>query len=306
MSEKIMKKRGRKPKNKLPEIQNSPSPIITEEDTIIAHLPISLEDVVNNESSHDEIFIKSEKDLKKTTHKHDVKVKITEPIEMNPTVKEEEILNNLNKKILEAEKVFMLGKNVNKVNVYNIKFNNNTKCFWCKNTFNHPGLELPDDYYNDTFFCSGYFCSWNCMKAYNIDLNDSNSWKRESLINLMYYKTYGSFKEIIPAPSWLSLQEYGGHLSIDDFRSNFNNPNKEYLILHPPIMTRQLQIEESYKKNNTFNGTIPLSQFENYNSEQDLVLKRSKPLESASLNLEKTLGLKRKVKKTDTETKISP
>jgi hypothetical protein len=284
MSEKILKKRGRKPKNKLIEPTNSPSPLNSEEDTIIAHLPINLEDII--EVPHDDIFIKSEKDLSKPNTKKTSKKN-----------KEEDIINNINKKIIETEKVFMLGKNVNRVNVYNIKFNQKTKCFWCRHNFNHPGLEMPEDYYNDTFYCSGYYCSWNCMKAHNIDSNDTNSSKRESLINLMYYKTYGEFKDITPAGTWMVLDDYGGYQSIEDFRKNFDNPNKEFLVLHPPIMTRQLQIEESYKKTNVNNSNIPLSNLDTLYNDSELVLKRSKPLETASSSLEKTIGLKRMIKK---------
>ena len=72
--------------------------------------------------------------------------------------------------------------------------------------------------------------------------------------------------------------------------SNF----KEYLVLHPPLITRQLQIEESYKKSN--NNNMMANKLENiYDGE--LVLKRNKPIESNNFNLEKTMGLKRKTKK---------
>jgi hypothetical protein len=290
MSEKILKKRGRKPKNKLIEQTQSPSPLNSEEDTIIAHLPIKLEDIADAPQEtyiKDDIFIKSEKELIKPNTKKSSKKN-----------KEEEIINQINKKIIETEKVFMIGKNVNRVNVYNMKFGVKTKCFWCRHNFNHPGLEMPEDYYNETFYCSGYYCSWNCMKAHNTDMNDTNSSKRESLINLMYYKTYGEFKDIISAGSWMVLEDYGGYQSIEDFRKNFDNPNKEFLVLHPPIMTRQLQIEESYKKSTINNTHIPLTNLDILNNMNDanseLVLKRSKPLESASFSLEKTIGLKRK------------
>jgi hypothetical protein len=195
---------------------------------------------------------------------------------------------------METEKIFMLGKSVNKVNVHNIKFKQGTKCLWCKHTFDTPSVELPEDYFNLTFYCTGNFCSWNCAKAFNIDINDSSTWKRESLLNLMYFKTYGEFKDIISAPSWLMLEDFGGLLNITDFRKLFEYNNKDYLVLHPPLITRQLQIEESYKKSN--NNNIAANKLENmYDGE--LVLKRNKPIDSNNFNLEKTMGLKRKTKK---------
>ena len=99
----------------------------------------------------------------------------------------------------------------------------------------------------------------------------------------MYFKTYGEFKEIIPAPTWLMLEDFGGLLNIVDFRKLFEYNNKDYLVLHPPLITRQLQIEESYKKSN--NNNMMANKLENiYDGE--LVLKRNKPIESNNFNLE--------------------
>ena len=268
----ILKKRGRKPKNKVIENKVEEPPANSEEEPIIVHLPISLEDVVNvsNDDVEDKIFIKSEKELIK-----------------KPIVNEEQLMKQINQKIMETEKIFMFGKNINKVNVYNIKFKVGTKCLWCKHSFEDPAIELPEDYFNNIFYCVGNFCSWNCAKSYNIDLNDSSTWKRESLLNLMYYKTYGEFMKILPAPSWLLLEDFGGVLKIDDFRKLFNFNNKEYLLLHPPIITRQLQIEESYKK---ASGNQVANKLDKMDDE--LVLKRSKVLESSNFNLQKTMNLK--------------
>jgi len=303
MSETIpqVKKRGRKPKNKLIENKIQSSPVNSDEEAIIAHLPISLEDVVNigntdyedDKTEENNIFIKSESDFSSVKFKE----KLTEiNIIPNKNIQsEEKLLEKINQKILETEKIFMLGKNVNKINVHNINFKIGTKCLWCKHSFDTPAVELPEDYFNETFYCSGNFCSWNCSLAHNIDLNDTSTWKRTSLLNLMFYKTYGIFKEIIPAPSWLMLEDFGGILSIKDFRNLFTCNNKDYLVLHPPMITRQLQIEESYKKSSS--GTA--NKIENL-QENELVLKRSKPIEASNFNLEKTIGLRRKVKKFDT------
>jgi len=277
----LKSKRGRKPKNKIPDLKIDNTIINSEEEPIIAHLPISLEDVVNvsnqDDNSDDYIFIKSEADLK-NKKPHEKSVKFEDKIEEN-------MIEQINKKIIETEKIFMLGKSVNKINVHNIKFKPGNKCLWCKHSFSNPSVELPEDYYNEIFLCSGNFCSWNCAKSFNIDLNDSSTWKRESLLNLMYFKTFGQYKEIIPAPSWLMLEDFGGILSIDVFRNCFVLNNKDYLVLHPPMITRQLQIEESYRKQST--GAKSDSILDN-----ELVLKRSKPLDNNN-NLEKSIGLKK-------------
>jgi hypothetical protein len=283
MSEIIqLKKRGRKPKNKLIENKINDIPINSEDESIIVHLPISLNDVESIyyddiKTEENNIFIKSESDF--TTIKFKEEDKSEES--------EDKLIEKINQKIL--------GKNLNKINVHNIQFKQNTKCLWCKHSFNTLPVEMPEDYYNETFYCYGHYCSWNCMMAYNIDLNDTATWKRASLINLMFYKTYGFFKEIIPAPSWLMLEDFGGILEINDFRNLFINNNKDYLVLHPPMITRQLQIEESYKK--SLPGIV--NKIEIF-QENDLALKRTKPIDANNFNLEKTMGLRRKVKKFET------
>ena len=250
MSEIIqLKKRGRKPKNKLIENKIQDSPVNSDKEAIIVHLPISLDDIVNidsidndNKIEENNIFIKSESDFTF------IKTKENNIITNKQEENKDKLIEKINQKILETEKIFTLGKNLNKINVHNIKFKQNTKCLWCKHEFDTQSVEMPEDYYNDTFYCYGHYCSWNCMMAYNIDLNDSATWKRGSLINLMFYKTYNVFPEIVPAPSWLMLECFGGILSIKDFRNLFIMNNKDYLILRPPMITRQLQIEESYRK----------------------------------------------------------
>lgn len=268
---KQLKKRGRKPKNKNIELSFIVEENIdTEKEVIIAYLPIKINEIeINNyENDIDNLFIKS--DLINTD---------------NAT--EENIISTIDSDIKTNNKY------LNKINIYNIEFEQNTKCWWCKNTFTTPKVSLPEQYYNDTFYCIGNFCSYNCSKAYNVDINDNQIWKRESLLNLLYYLTYGYYKEILIAPSWLLLKEFGGFMSINDFRKSFETNSIEYLLLHPPLISRQMQIEESYKKCQTNLSTT--SKIDKYMFDSNnLILKRNKPIESSLLNLETTMGLKRK------------
>ena len=275
---KVLKKRGRKPKNKLPEmLPVIEEPIDSEKEVIIAFLPLNLNDVSEKNISND-IFIKSEDQAFKNKNDYS-----------------DDILKdkmNMLSVSCDSETRSSNGIYINKINIYHININQETKCWWCKNCFDTPNVTLPEQYFNSTFYCIGNFCSYNCTKAYNIDLNDSNIWKRESLINLMYHLTYNRFKEIDPSPSWLILKEFGGFMSISEFRKNFETNNSEYILLYPPLISRQMQIEESYKKTNT---TGPLNKLDKlFYQENNYSLKRTKPIETSQLNLEKTMGLKRK------------
>jgi hypothetical protein len=288
---KVYKKRGRKPKNKIPDsIQIKEDPIDSDKEVIIAYLPINLNDMEEKEiiinylpnvvndidiKPDNYIFIKSESQINDISSDNYLNDKL-------------DLLSITN----DTEKLTSNGIYVNRINIHNVEFTQNTKCWWCKNSFNTPNLMLPENYSNGIFYCIGNFCSFNCKKAYNIDLNDINVWKRESLINLEYYLTYGRYKEIIPAPSWLILKEFGGFLSITEFRKNFDTNSNEFILLQPPLISRQMQIEESYKK------TTPISSIDKlFSNIPSYSLKRSKPIETTQLNLEKTMGLKRKINK---------
>ena len=272
----IKKKRGRKPKTiinnsvipvkKLDTINESIENINTEDENIILHLPITNDDInkitYNNNSS---IFIKSEDQLDKSI--------IVDSIQNTETT-------DTNKNIF--------TNNVNKIITHKLKITNNTKCWWDRNSFTTVAVQLPEDYYNETFYCIGHFCSFNCAKSYNLSLNDSNVWKRETLINQLYFMTFGNRIEIKNAPHWIVLEEYGGNLSIDKFRDNFVISTKEYLILQPPLITREMQIEESYKINKL--KEVSIDKINKIYSELDTEysIKRSKPIYSSRLNLETT------------------
>jgi len=84
---------------------------------------------------------------------------------------------------------------------------------------------------NDYFLTIGVFCSFPCCLAYikeysktgNQDLKNS-----KSLLNNLYFKLYDSELTVNEAPDWRCLKEYGGKLTIDEFRRDFCSCN--YII----------------------------------------------------------------------------
>lgn len=238
--EKIKNKRGRKPKGKIVD------KIFYEQDNttpIIAHLPISINTKNNNiiDNKNKEINILKNK------------------------IKELE-----NKKNDEQNLLFTLSED-------NIK---NTKCWWCRYSFESPQVCLPETIFRNKIKSFGVFCSYNCALSYNINLNDENISKRSSLLNYLYKKTYNKNVEIIKAPDWKILQDYGGPISIDEYRKNFILNSFEYNYIKPPFISRIYQIEKINK-----NKKKP--------KKNDLVLKRSKPLNTSKYSLESTMGLKK-------------
>lgn len=98
-------------------------------------------------------------------------------------------------------------------------------CWYCRHSIPsdwHP-LGIPLNFKQDEqlFECEGIFCSFNCMLGYLHERNDYRYKDSTVLIGMMYRKIFGVVKkvtDIIASPSWKLLKEYGGHLSIEDYR----------------------------------------------------------------------------------------
>jgi len=296
-TDKQPKKRGRKPKKQQPLSTN----IIkknSEEEPIIAFLDLKSEDLLsesletNSEINDDNIFLKNilnNQDnnlIESTESANDME---SQNCSSKPT--KEDYISILENKIFNLKfELHKLNKNTD-IKINKIDFSKETKCWWCKNCFDSESVTLPEYYLDGKFFCHGHFCSYNCAHSYNLDIND-NFWKKNSLLHLLYYKTYNSNVTITPAPHWTSLIEFGGNLTIKEFRKNSIINTTEYLMLKPPMDSRLNFFEKTYKQDNSiFSNTMYQKLLDDTN---DLVIKRSKPIKSSNYSLNKTLFIKKK------------
>ena len=179
-----------------------------------------------------------------------------------------------------------------------------TCCWWCCHEIDSEPLNLPHKYNSRTnrFYTMGYFCSWSCMKAFNIDHFPSNKTAKTSQnITLMRKRSGEKIESVIPAPSRYSLKKFGGTLTIEEFRSKlmkhptYNLPSD--IIIHQDISETQrinLLQNNQYAESST-SGAQKLSNIINStgNQNQPLKLKRETPLKRDKNNLETTLGLSR-------------
>jgi hypothetical protein len=278
------KKRGRKPKNYVNTniISNICSTIHeninSEEEKVIYHLPLNPNDI--NDTQVNNLFIKNNLANKVNCNN-------------NSIVNDDNLLSVSGSDFINST-IINNNNNINKIIIHQINFNKNTKCWWCKNNFSTPAIQLPESYSDGIFYCTGNFCSYNCAKSYNLDLNDVSTYKRNSLINFLYNLTYSENNNIISAPHWLSLEEYGGILTIEQFRENFIINNKEYIVLHPPIISRQMQIEESYKISKLKEVSINKLNKIYSDIDSEYTIKRNKSYQSNNLSLEETMGFIKK------------
>jgi hypothetical protein len=171
-------------------------------------------------------------------------------------------------------------------------------CWWCCHDFDGQQLHLPYKYdsHRNKFETMGCFCSWGCMKSYNRTYNRTRSAIIATNIVLMYKSMYGKVDTLFCAPNRHSLKEFGGTLSIEEFRKLSErgtrvivNMPDEIHHMQEVIVRRELKTPTEVDHSNKFHE---ISQTGTTN--ETLKIKRQKPLKRDENNLEKTLGIIRK------------
>ena len=173
-------------------------------------------------------------------------------------------------------------------------------CWWCVHSLpQHPCIHLPVKYdeKRDIFTTRGNFCSWQCAKAYAIDMNTSRMGEMLTFLTLMRKKTFGKIVPLFPAPKRTTLAIFGGTLSIEEFRSfggvkeppPVSFPDDRQLVQtvgHGPSKAEVQQITNTRGKMNAIESSV--------GGGDTLKLKRDKPLERSKSKLENILGITRK------------
>lgn len=161
-------------------------------------------------------------------------------------------------------------------------------CWWCVHPLpHHPCIHLPVQYNSklNRFSTIGNFCSWQCAKAYAIDIGTVRAGEIQSLLALMRKQSLGKYTPLWPAPKRQALECFGGTMSIETFRTY--GGRVEPPMVHFPFEKRFTQIISS--------DEVSRPIFKEVTVDSDLRLKRSKPLPRSVSVLENALGIKRKV-----------
>lgn len=75
------------------------------------------------------------------------------------------------------------------------------------------------------------FCSWNCMTAFILENKHQPLYNKSSVLMYKMYKDIMGQDpptQILPAPHWRCLKEYGGFMDIKTFREGFNKITFEF------------------------------------------------------------------------------
>ena len=153
---------------------------------------------------------------------------------------------------------------------------------WCCHPFEGTPCSIPERYDGNKFSVYGNFCSFNCCAAHLFDKNDDRKWEKYSLLNLLFKKvSNNNYKKITIAPPRETLEIFGGHLNIEEYRESSLMGNRVFKIVHPPLVSIVPKIEESYSKgNNSKNKKIfvPLDNEMVKKAKKSLRLKRKSQL----------------------------
>ena len=177
-------------------------------------------------------------------------------------------------------------------------------CWWCVHALPiDPPIHLPVKYDSklNRFSSIGNFCSWQCAKAYAIDMGTSRAGEVQSFLAMMRRRSIGRYESLWPAPKRQALKCFGGTMTIEEFRGygGLVEPPR----IHYPLEKLYFATSGGDGPQNTKTGTPStkvqnsgkLTAIENSSTETDtLRLKRSKPLSRATSTLENALGIKRK------------
>lgn len=302
------KKRGRKPKKKVPKEKPPPKKrgrkpkggkIIKNKKTIIQQNPMTTQNIIlhlkcnsddlnstnninytpNIEEPESYSMVNNNKlnDLqyaviKENSKAYDTTID-TKNINVNTKIEKTEKQNNEpNVKVI-WNKLNILAKNL-RCNHVSDKC---SACFWCTYDFDNPTIYIPKCYHNGYLEVYGCFCSPQCALAYlkNEEIDSSTKWERNALLNNVYSKIYDYKKNIKPAPSpFYTLDKYYGNLSIQEYRKLLKN-DRVLMIVDKP-MTKILP--EIYEDNNEMPDIYTNDLYNkntNYNSSKTFRLKRS-------------------------------
>lgn len=165
-------------------------------------------------------------------------------------------------------------------------------CLWCCHQFKTTPWGIPFKFYQGKFQLFGNFCTPNCSLAYIMQnyKDDDYLWEKVALLNLLFFKVCGQYKNITPALDKMALKMFGGTLEIDDYRNIITENDKSYSIEFPPCNTIIPMLEEIYKKTNLNNMFIPVDKNRIQVANNELKLKRSKPVVNHKNTLDFCLG----------------
>lgn len=153
-------------------------------------------------------------------------------------------LDNLNQEVNKIlENTDQSDYNLNNNNVMNNNLNNNLICWNCCHKFHNIIIGLPIKYVDNLFYTYGNFCSLECATRFTFDNFHNDISEIYANINLYNNIVNKKKTNVKCAPHRLSLNIFGGILSIEEYRKTFEVLDY-YNVTIPPIVQLNSQISE--------------------------------------------------------------
>jgi hypothetical protein len=174
-------------------------------------------------------------------------------------------------------------------------------CFWCSHTFEGMPCIVPEREEKGIYRVYGNFCCPECAVAYLLEetVDSTTRWERMALLHRIYGAFY-NYKRIFPAPARASLKLFGGPMSIQSYRNTLKERKVRVDIQVPPMTsilssldTKPIDFYDTSLRT-TFS---PLLQESLPKAEENLRLKRSKPLKDKESTLDSVMNIQIRVKR---------
>jgi hypothetical protein len=180
-------------------------------------------------------------------------------------------------------------------------------CFYCTEKFQTMPVGIPVRHIRGKFYCRDNFCSFNCAASYIFSGFDTKyhfkKWEYYSLLCLLAkeinekidVENGNNSKKIIYvklAENRNLLKKFGGPMTIEEFRKQFNFLDKKYSLLYPPVSCMYPQTEVAHYVSIHRQKAMMLNNENRFQELNDLRLKRDKPLLQKKNTLEEYMSLK--------------
>ena len=257
-TEKIPKKRGRKPKGGKIISNISPNMIVpVPKSNIILHLKCRKKDLDTNTNSK----LSYNPDVQKVEsfqfdNNLDFHI-LSQKKSIQPTNDSESETENEQKIIW--KRLYELAVNLHTNNISDKR----SACFWCTCDFDNPPIYIPQYELNNSYHCYGCFCSPECATAHLFEQNIESAIKfeRYHLLNHLYCKIYDYKKNVKPAPNpYYTLDKFYGNLTIQQYRRLLKN-ERLLLVVDKPLTRVMPELHEDNEDFILSNKSIPSANF---------------------------------------------
>jgi hypothetical protein len=233
VSEKIHKKRGRKPKGgKIVKNEITTNQFYVGKKNVILHLKCKMCDLKTIQLSDLSVYNPTLCNVE--PYEKDTSCELFEtdkPMTEDKEKKDKESKMDRQKKII-YQKLSDLEKMLNTNSIQK-----KSACFWCTYDFDTQPIHIPSLFYKEKYNVYGCFCSPECACShlFKEHIDDNTKYERYQLLNYLYGKIYNYEKNIRMAPNpYYTLEKFMGNLDIQEYRELLTY-DRLLLVLDKPL-----------------------------------------------------------------------